>query len=64
MIEEIKSRLYKATKTGTLEDVKAAFEACSVDERKEYGYKALWWAAGNTGPHPPQRHWGTLRSIW
>ena len=53
MSESNEERLLEAVKTGTLEDVKAAFEACSVDERKEYGYKALWWAAGNTGPHPP-----------
>ena len=51
MSESNKERLLEAVKTGTLEDVKAAFEACSVDERKEYGYKALWGAAGNTGPH-------------
>ena len=63
MSESNEERLLKAVKTGTLEDVKAAFEACSVDERKEYGYKALWWAAGNPGPHPPQRHRGTLRLI-
>ena len=40
-------RLYEATETGTLEDVKEAFEACSVDEREEYGYGALWRAADN-----------------
>ena len=51
MSESNEERLLEAVKTGTLEDVKAAFETCSVDERKEYRYKALRLAAQNTGPH-------------
>ena len=51
MNEDNMNRLYAAAKSGTLKDVKAAFEACSADERKEYGYKTLWGAETNPGPH-------------
>ena len=51
MNEDNENRLYAAAKFGTLEDVKAAFEACSADERKEYGYKTLCRAETNPGPH-------------
>ena len=46
-----KERLYKAARTRTLEDVRTAFEVCSVDERKEYGKQALRYAARNLGPN-------------
>ena len=46
-----KKRLLEAAETETLEEVRAAFEACSADEQNEYGQAALWQAACNTGPY-------------
>ena len=50
MSEANVGRLYKASDTGTFEDVRAAFWACRDGERKEYGEQALRYAAGNPAP--------------
>ncbi len=51
MNEDNENRLYAAAKFGTLEDVKAAFLACSADERKKYGYETLHFAEMNPSSH-------------
>lgn len=43
-------RLLEAAKNGTLEDIRAAFEACSIDKREKYGHSILCYAATNIGP--------------
>ena len=44
-------KLLEVTREGTLEDVKAAFEACSVNERARYMQDALCLAVKNHSPY-------------
>ena len=51
MSEDNASLLLEAAEFGTVDDVRAAFEVCSVNERKEYGKQALRYAARNLSPN-------------
>ena len=50
MSEETKNRLYEAAISGTLDNLRAAFEACSTDEWERYGRATFQHAVKNPNP--------------